>query len=88
MYLIHLKYFIRTSINVPGSVVIPTVEGTRPLLVEIQALVSSSTYMQPRRTADGIDIKRIQLLLAVLEKRNGIIFSNWMFTQKLQEELR
>ncbi len=63
-------------INVAGSVVIPTIEGTRPLLVEIQALVSNSTYMQPRRTADGIDIKRIQLLLAVLEKRSGIIFSN------------
>lgn len=58
---------------VPGSVVIPTVEGTRPLLVEIQALVSDSPFMPPRRTADYVDIKRIQLLLAVLEKRVGML---------------
>lgn len=59
--------------DVPGSVVIPTVEGTRPLLVEIQALVSDSPFMPPRRTADYVDIKRIQLLLAVLEKRVGLM---------------
>jgi DNA repair protein RadA/Sms len=59
--------------DVPGSVVIPTVEGTRPLLVEIQALVSDSPFMPPRRTADHVDIKRIQLLLAVLEKRVGLM---------------
>lgn len=59
--------------DVPGSVVIPTVEGTRPLLVEIQALVSDSPFMPPRRTADYVDIKRIQLLLAVLEKRVGML---------------
>ncbi|MEG6587026.1 DNA repair protein RadA [Dendrosporobacter sp. 1207_IL3150] len=59
--------------DVPGSVVIPTVEGTRPLLVEIQALVSDSPFMPPRRTSDYIDIKRIQLLLAVLEKRVGLM---------------
>lgn len=60
-------------LDVPGSVVIPTMEGTRPLLVEIQALVSSSPFMPPRRTSDSVDIKRIQLLLAVLEKRVGIM---------------
>ncbi|WP_054261851.1 DNA repair protein RadA [Propionispora sp. 2/2-37] len=59
-------------LDVPGSIVVPTVEGTRPLLVEIQALVSASPFMPPRRTADCIDIKRIQLLLAVLEKRVGM----------------
>ena len=47
----------------------PTVEGTRPLLVEIQSLVAETPYMPPRRTADSVDVKRIQLLLAVLEKR-------------------
>lgn len=60
-------------LDVPGSIVIPTIEGTRPLLVEIQALVSSSPFMPPRRTSDSVDIKRIQLLLAVLEKRVGMM---------------
>ncbi|MBP2655261.1 MAG: radA [Firmicutes bacterium] len=59
--------------NVPGSVVSPTLEGTRPLLVEIQALVSASPFVPPRRTSDCVDIKRIQLLLAVLEKRVGLM---------------
>lgn len=62
--------------QVSGSVVVPTVEGTRPLLVEIQSLVSSSPYVPPRRTADGVDIKRVQLLLAVLEKRFGLLLGN------------
>lgn len=52
-----------------GTVIIPTLEGTRTLLVEIQALVAPTPYVPPRRTADSIDIKKIQLLLAVLEKR-------------------
>lgn len=56
-----------------GSVVVPTVEGSRPLLVEIQALVGTSSSMPPRRTADGIDGKRVQLLIAVLEKRAGLL---------------
>lgn len=55
-----------------GSVVVPTVEGTRPLLVEIQALVTRSSFLPPRRAADGIDQKRVQLVLAVLEKRAGL----------------
>jgi DNA repair protein RadA/Sms len=63
-------------LDVPGSIVVPTIEGTRPLLVEIQALVSTSPYMPPRRTADCVDIKRIQLLLAVLEKRVGMLLGN------------
>lgn len=63
-------------LDVPGSVVIPTIEGTRPLLVEVQALVSSSPFMPPRRTSDCIDNKRIQLLLAVLEKRVGIMLGS------------
>jgi DNA repair protein RadA/Sms len=56
----------------PGSVVLCCVEGSRPLLVEVQALVSSSTYGNARRTANGIDGGRLALLLAVLEKRAGL----------------
>ena len=52
-----------------GTVIIPTVEGTRPLLVEVQALVASTPFQPARRTTDAVDVKRLQLLLAVLEKR-------------------
>lgn len=55
-----------------GSVVVPCVEGTRPLLVEVQALVSATPYPNPRRTATGVDLTRVQLILAVLEKRVGL----------------
>ena len=63
------KLFLPEKEEDIGSVIIPTVEGTRPLLVEIQSLVAPTPFMPPRRTSDSIDIKRIQLLLAVLEKR-------------------
>ena len=63
------KLFLPDKEEDIGSVIIPTVEGTRPLLVEIQSLVAPTPFMPPRRTSDSIDIKRIQLLLAVLEKR-------------------
>jgi len=56
----------------PGSAVLSCVEGSRPLLVEVQALVSSSTYGNARRMASGIDQSRLSLLLAVLEKRAGL----------------
>lgn len=62
-----------TPSRVSGSVIVPTMEGTRPLLVEVQALVSQTPYMPPRRTSDYVDVKRIQLLLAVLEKRVGML---------------
>ncbi|HTZ18085.1 MAG TPA: DNA repair protein RadA [Dissulfurispiraceae bacterium] len=55
-----------------GSTVIASVEGTRPVLVEIQALVSPTTFGMPRRTSMGIDFNRLNLLLAVLEKKGGI----------------
>jgi DNA repair protein RadA/Sms len=55
-----------------GSVVVPTLEGSRPILVELQALVSTSTFGQPRRTAIGIDPNRVALLVAVLEKKVGM----------------
>lgn len=63
------KLFLSDLQAESGSIVVPTVEGTRPLLVEVQALVAQTPYMPPRRTSDYVDIKRIQLLLAVLEKR-------------------
>jgi DNA repair protein RadA/Sms len=56
----------------PGSAVLCCLEGTRPLLVEVQALVSTSSYGQARRMAVGIDQHRLSLLLAVLEKRAGL----------------
>jgi DNA repair protein RadA/Sms len=58
--------------NVPGSAVLCCVEGSRPLLVEVQALVSSTSYGNARRMASGIDQNRLSLLLAVLEKRAGL----------------
>ena len=63
------KLFLSEREADSGTVIIPTVEGTRPLLVELQALVAPTPYVPPRRTSDAVDIKRIQLLLAVLEKR-------------------
>jgi DNA repair protein RadA/Sms len=58
--------------NVPGSSVLCTIEGSRPILVEVQALVSSSTFGNPRRTASGLDPNRLSLLLAVMDKRAGL----------------
>lgn len=55
-----------------GSVVVCAIEGTRPLLVEIQALVSPTHFGMPRRTAAGVDYNRVLLLLAVLERRAGL----------------
>lgn len=59
-----------------GSVVAVTMEGTRPLLVEIQALTASTSSSLPRRTANGIDFNRLLLLIAVLSKRVGLKLSN------------
>lgn len=59
----------------PGCVVIATNEGTRPLLVEIQALVGTTTYASPRRVANGLEYNRLLQILAVLEKRIGISLS-------------
>jgi DNA repair protein RadA/Sms len=56
----------------PGSAVVCCIEGSRPILVEVQALVSTSTYGNARRMAIGIDQNRLSLLLAVLEKRAGL----------------
>jgi DNA repair protein RadA/Sms len=59
-------------VNTPGSVVSCSMEGTRPLLVEVQALVSFTNFGMPRRTATGIDYNRVVMLMAVLEKRVGM----------------
>jgi DNA repair protein RadA/Sms len=58
--------------NVPGSAVLCSLEGSRPILVEVQALVGSATFGNARRTASGLDQNRLALLLAVLDKRAGL----------------
>ncbi|HOV85862.1 MAG TPA: DNA repair protein RadA [Syntrophobacteraceae bacterium] len=62
-------------VGVSGSVVVCSVEGTRPLLVELQALVSATGWVQPRRTTMGVDVNRLSLLVAVLEKKVGLSFA-------------
>jgi DNA repair protein RadA/Sms len=59
-----------------GSAVVCAMEGTRPLLVEIQALVTPTSYGTPQRTVSGFDMRRLQMLLAVLEKREGLQLSS------------
>lgn len=63
--------------NASGSVVACSMEGTRPILMEIQALVCKSNFGMPRRTAAGTDYNRVNLLMAVLEKRIGLPLSNY-----------
>lgn len=65
-----------TNFKQEGSVVIGIMEGTRPILVEVQALVSKTNAVMPRRTAVGIDISRLNLILAVLEKKLKVPFYN------------
>jgi len=60
----------------PGSVVAASMEGTRPILVEVQALICRTNFNMPRRTAAGTDFNRVNLLMAVLEKRAGIQMSD------------
>ena len=67
-----MLFLAERPINAPGSAVLCSVEGSRPILVEVQALVSSSSYGNARRMASGIDQPRLSLLLAVLEKRAGL----------------
>ena len=62
--------------NPSGSVVVATMEGSRPLLVEFQALTTPTVFGMPRRTANGIDYNRLAVLLAVLEKKVGINLGN------------
>jgi len=62
--------------DAPGSAIAVTLEGTRPILVEIQALTSRTSFGLPRRTANGVDFNRLLLLIAVLSKRVGMGLSN------------
>ena len=62
-------------LNAPGTCVACAMEGTRPILAEIQALVVSSSFNTPRRTTDGFDFNRATLLMAVLDKRGGLRLS-------------
>ena len=58
--------------NPAGSVIVASMEGTRPLLIELQALTTPSVFGIPKRTANGIDYNRLAVLIAVIEKRAGI----------------
>lgn len=58
--------------DVPGSTVVASIEGTRPILIELQALVSPTTFGMPRRTSMGVDFNRVNILVAVLEKIAGL----------------
>jgi len=62
--------------NSSGSVIVPSIEGTRPILVEIQALVTPTSLSMPRRTAIGLDSNRASILIAVIEKKLGITMYN------------
>lgn len=62
--------------NAAGSAIAVSMEGTRPLLVEVQALCSTTAFSMPRRTANGVDVNRLLLLVAVLSKRVGMDLSN------------
>ena len=65
-------FLLERPLNVSGSTVVASIEGTRPLMVEIQSLVSQTNFGMPRRTTIGVDFNRVNLLVAVLEKRVGL----------------
>ena len=62
-------FLAERSVNVAGSSIFPSLEGTRPILVEVQALVSNANFGTPQRNVNGFDLRRLSMLLAVLEKR-------------------
>ena len=84
-------FLAERPLSVPGSVVVAALEGSRPLLVELQALVTGSSFGVPRRTTIGVDHNRLALLVAVLEKKVGLslagqdIFLNVAGGAKLNE---
>ena len=69
-------FLAERSVGTPGSAVAVTMEGTRPLLVEVQALTANTNSAQPRRTANGFDMSRLLMLVAVLSKRVGLPLFN------------
>ncbi|MFZ3065613.1 MAG: magnesium chelatase domain-containing protein, partial [Nitrospirota bacterium] len=62
--------------KVTGSVIVASMEGTRPILIELQALVSPTNFGMPRRTTVGVDYNRVSMLMAVMEKRTGLQLGN------------
>ena len=64
------------SQGAPGSVIVASMEGTRPILVEIQSLITPTSFNYPKRMATGVDQNRVQLLMAVLEKRMGMMLQS------------
>lgn len=69
-------FLSQRPIGVPGSAVVASMEGTRPVLVEIQALLSPTNFVTPRRMVTGVDQQRVALIMAVLEKRIGLFLQN------------
>jgi len=65
-------FLAERAVDVPGSVILACMEGTRPLLVEVQALVAPTVYATPKRSAVGLDTGRVSMLTAVLERRIGL----------------
>jgi len=65
-------FLAERMVNAPGSTIAVTMEGTRPLLIEVQALASHSSFGHPRRTANGVDFNRLLLITAVLSRRIGL----------------
>jgi len=65
-------FLAERSVDVAGTTIYPSLEGTRPILVEVQALVSNANYGTPQRNVNGFDYKRLGMLIAVLEKRMGL----------------
>lgn len=69
------RFLLTERVKAPGSVLSAVMEGNRPILIEVQALTTPSLFGYPRRTASGFDLNRLNLLLAVLQKRAGINLS-------------
>ena len=65
-------FLAERSVDVAGTTIYPSLEGTRPILVEVQALVSNANYSTPQRNVNGFDYKRLGMLIAVLDKRMGL----------------
>jgi DNA repair protein RadA/Sms len=65
-------FLAERSVNIAGTTIYPSLEGTRPILVEVQALVTNANYGNPQRNVNGFDFKRLGMLIAVLEKRMGL----------------
>ncbi|MFN2285154.1 MAG: DNA repair protein RadA [Anaerolineae bacterium] len=84
-------FLAERMVNVPGSTIAVTMEGTRPLLVEIQALASHTSFGNPRRTVNGVDFNRLLLTIAVLTRRVGLrldeqdIFANVVGGLQIEE---